>query len=102
MAPPEALATGAKLRVAGDTLTRDGQPFLPFGTNYFSIGENGLDFSGARNASVWEQDFTQMEQHGVSFVRTGVWMPNARFVDSDLGGVNERFLRNLEGFLLSA
>jgi hypothetical protein len=36
-----------------------------------------------------------MERHGVTFVRTGVWMPNLRFVEMNTGGANERFLRNL-------
>ena len=102
VSPVEALETGPKLGANEDTLTRDGRPFLPVGTNYFSTEENGWDFSGPRNAANWERDFAQMQAHGVSFVRTGVWMPNARFIDGDLGGVNERFLRNLEGFLLCA
>jgi hypothetical protein len=40
-----------------------------------------------------------MAAHGISFVRTGVWMSNGKFIESDSGGVNERFLRNLEAFL---
>jgi len=48
---------------------------------------------------VWDKDFAEMAAHGVSFVRTGVWMPNAKFIDPATGGVNERFLRNLEAFL---
>jgi len=44
-----------------------------------------------------------MEHHGVSLVRTGVWMPNTRFIEVNAGGgVNERFLRNVEAFLLCA
>jgi hypothetical protein len=99
---PDALQGGPFLGVHGDFLTRDGVPFFPVGTNYFTTEENGWDFSGPRNAAVWEKDFAEMEAHGVSFVRTGVWMPNARFIDGDLGGANERFLRNLEAYLLSA
>jgi hypothetical protein len=72
------------------------------GTNYFTTEENGWDFSSARNAWVWEKDFAEMEAHNVTFVRTGVWMPNARFLDAATGGVNERFLRNLEAYLLCA
>jgi hypothetical protein len=98
----EAVQAGPTLGADADTLTRNGQPFLPVGTNYFGTEENGWDFSGPRNAAGWENDFAQMQAHGVSFVRTGVCMPNARFIDGDLGGVNERFLRNLEAFLLSA
>ena len=98
----DALYTGPRLGVQANILTRDGKPFLPVGTNYFGTEDAGWDFSGPRNAAGWEHDFTQMQAHGVSFVRTGVWMPNARFVDGDLGAVTERFLRNLEAFLLSA
>ncbi|WP_158945471.1 beta-galactosidase [Granulicella sp. S190] len=102
VSPPDALQSGPSLGVHGDFLTRDGVPFFPVGTNYFTTEENGWDFSGPRNAAIWEKDFAEMEAHGVSFVRTGVWMPNARFIDGDLGGANERFLRNLEAYLLSA
>jgi len=99
---PDALRSGPRLGVHGDFITKDGSSFFPVGTNYFTTEENGWDFSGPRNAAVWEKDFSEMESHGVSFVRTGVWMPNARFIDGDLGGANERFLRNLEAFLLTA
>lgn len=102
VSPAEALFKGPVLGANADTLTRDGRPFLPVGTNYFTTEENGWDFSSPRNASIWEHDFADMQAHGVSFVRTGVWMPNARFVDPQTGAVNERWLRNLEGFLLSA
>ncbi len=93
---------GPRLGVSGDFLTRDGKPFFPFGTNYFSTEANGWDFSGPRNAAVWEDDFTRMEQHRVSFVRTGVWGGHARFLEGVDGGVSERFLRNLEAYLLCA
>jgi hypothetical protein len=96
------LHSGPTLAVRGDFITRADAPFFPVGTNYFTTEENGWDFSGPRNAWVWEKDFDEMSHHGVSFVRTGVWMPNARFIEGDTGGVNERFLRNLEAFLLCA
>jgi hypothetical protein len=97
------VAAGPALGVKGDFLTRAGAPFFPVGTNYFSTESNGWDFSGPRNAWVWERDFAEMEHHGVTFVRTGVWMPNGRFIESNAGGgVNERFQRNLEAFLLCA
>jgi hypothetical protein len=98
----EALASGPALGVRGDFLTKDGTPFFPFGTNYFTTEENGWDFSGPRNAAAWDNDFADMERHGVTFVRTGVWMSNAKFVEPSTGEVNERFLRNLEAYLLSA
>jgi hypothetical protein len=96
------LKSGPTLAVQGDFLTRDAKPFFPVGTNYFGSEENGWDFSGPRNAWNWERDFAEMEQNGVTFVRTGVWMPYKRFVESLTGDVNERFLRNLEAYLLCA
>ena len=98
----DALASGPALGVRGDFLTKDGSPFFPLGTNYFTTEENGWDFSGPRNAAAWENDFADMERHGVTFVRTGVWMSNAKFVEPSTGQVNERFLRNVEAYLLSA
>src|ERR1035437_2960772 len=94
-----ALDSGPVLGVRGDFLTLDGKPFLPVGTNYFTTEENGWDFSGPRNAWGWDADFAEMAAHGVTFVRTGVWMPNARSIEGSTGGANERFLRNLEAFL---
>jgi hypothetical protein len=98
----KALDAGPVLSVHGDFLARDGAPFFPVGTNYFTTEENGPDFSGPRNAAVWDKDFDEMSHHGVTFVRTGVWMPNAKFIEAGTGEVDERFLRNLEAFLLCA
>jgi len=88
--------------VKGDFLTRDGAPFFPFGTNYFTTEGYGWGFHGAGNAWVWERDFADMERHGVSFIRTGVWLDHLEIFDGTSGQVKERFLRNLEAFLLSA
>jgi hypothetical protein len=99
--PDSAVNSGPVIGVHGDFLSEDGKPFLPVGTNYFTTEENGWDFSSPRNAWVWEKDFAEMAAHGVSFVRTGVWSQNTKFVDKD-GGVNQRFLRNLEAYLLCA
>ncbi len=96
------LKSGPQLGVDKDFLTRDGHPFFPFGTNYFSTESNGWDFSGPRNAYVWERDFANMEKHNVSFVRTGVWGGQMKITDSPDGGVSERFLRNVEAYLLCA
>ena len=94
-----ALASGPVLGVRGDFLTLDSRPFFPVGTNYFTTEEDGWDFSGPRNAWIWDKDFAEMAAHGVSLVRTGVWMPNGKFIDGNTGGANERFMRNLEAFL---
>jgi hypothetical protein len=96
------LASGPVLGVQGDVLTRDGKPFFPVGTNYFNTADDGWDFSWPRNAWTWESDFAEMERHGVNFVRTGVWMPELKFVEEATGGASERFLRNLEAYLLCA
>ena len=96
------LERGDALGVNGDFLTLGGKPFFPVGANYFTTEENGWDFSGPRNAAMWENDFADMQRHGVNFVRTGVWMGGAKFVEPITGGANERFLRNLEGFLACA
>lgn len=97
-----ALDKGPKLTVDGNFPRLGGKPFFPVGTNYFTTQNNGWDFSGPRNALVWERDFANMERHGVTFVRTGVWMPNQRFVEPSTGGVNKRFLRNVEAYLAAA
>ncbi|MGD0911025.1 MAG: hypothetical protein ABR928_03975 [Terracidiphilus sp.] len=99
--PDSAVNSGPALGVNGDFLSEDGKPLLPVGTNYFTTEENGWEFSGPRNAWVWEKDFAEMAAHGVSFVRTGVWSQNTSFTDST-GAVNQRFLRNLEAYLLCA
>ena len=97
-----ALEMGDALGVSSDFLTLGGKPFFPVGTNYFTTEENGWDFSGPRNAAMWENDFADMQRHGVNFVRTGVWMGGAKFVEPSTGGANERFLRNLEAYLAAA
>jgi hypothetical protein len=96
------LTAGPVLGVKKDFLTSDGKPFFPVGANYFSTEANGWDFSGPRNAWIWDRDFEEMQRYGVSFVRTGVWGPTLRLIDPATKGVTERFLRNLEAFLLSA
>jgi hypothetical protein len=96
------LASGPVLGVAGDVLTRDGKPFFVMGTNYFTTEEDGWDFAGPRNAWIWEKDFAEIERSGVNFVRTGVWMPYLEFLDPATGAAPERFLRNLEAYLLCA
>jgi hypothetical protein len=99
---PHLLSSGPVLTVKGDFLQRDGKPFFPVGSNYFSTEENGWDFAGPRNAWIWEHDFAEMEKHGVNFVRTGVWMTHLRMVEPLTDMVSERFLRNLEAYLLCA
>jgi hypothetical protein len=98
------LRTGPKLDVGHTYFRKDGAPFLPFGTNYFTtdIYPGSFGFQSSSNAYVWERDFAEMERDGVTFVRTGVWNNHADLLDKVAGGVRERVLRNLEAFLLSA
>jgi len=96
------LHSGPRYGVKGDFLTKDGIPFFPFGTNYFTTEHYGWGFHGAGNAWVWERDFTEMEQHDISFIRTGVWEDHLEIFDGSTGQAKERFLRSLEAFLLSA
>jgi Beta-galactosidase len=102
VAESDALEEGPSLGVKGDFLTYGGKPFFPIGTNYFTTEDNGWDFFNPRNAAVWEKDFAEMAAHDVTFVRTGVWMNHAKLLDPLTGEPNQRFLRNLEAFLLCA
>jgi hypothetical protein len=96
------LKSGAKLEAGSTYFRKDGAPFLPFGTNYFTTDEFYTGFLGSSNAYVWERDFAEMAGHGITFVRTGVWSNHADYLDKVTGGAEERILRSLEAFLLSA
>lgn len=96
------LASGGRLTAGKTYFRKDGAPFVPFGTNYFTTDFFFSGFLGSANAYVWERDFAEMEKHGVTFVRTGVWNGHADLFDKVTGGVEERVLRSLEAFLLSA
>lgn len=100
------LRSGARLEAGRDYLRLDGKPYLAVGTNYFSTDpyDRGF-FLGAGlggNAWRWERDFAEMERHGVTFVRTGVWRNRAHYLDPVSGAASERFLRAFEAYLLSA
>ncbi len=100
---PQLLLSGARLEAGRDYLRLNGKPFLPVGVNYFSTDPYDASFflggSLGGNAWLWERDFAQMERHGVTFVRTGVWQNRARYLDSVTGAASERFLNALEAYL---
>ncbi len=98
------LGAGPALGVGRTYFRKDGVPFLPFGTNYFTtdVYPSGFGFQSSSNAYVWERDFAEMTSNGVNFVRTGVWSNYGDLLDGVTGGVKERVLRSLEAFLLSA
>jgi hypothetical protein len=96
------LRKGSILGVNNTYFTKDGAPFLPFGTNYFTTDPLEQGLVGPGNACFWEHDFAEMEKHGVTFIRTGIWNDHIAFLDKLTGAASEQFLRNLEAFLLSA
>jgi len=96
------LKSGARLEVGRTYFRRNGAPFAPVGTNYFTTDEFYTGFLGSSNVDVWERDFADMEKHGVTFIRTGVWNNHADYLDKVTGGAEERILRSLEAYLLSA
>jgi hypothetical protein len=95
------LHSGPALITGSNYFRADGKPFLPVGTNYFSTDRYARGFEGG-NAYVWNRDFAEMKKHGITFVRTGIWNNQAGLIEPLTGGVNKRFLRGLEAFLLSA
>lgn len=100
------LRSGLPLAVNQDFFVKGGAPFFPFGTNYFStdVFPTGFFTGGnlAGNAFAWERDFTEMEQHNVTFARTGIWLNHGFYLDRVTGAVEERLLRAIEAYLLSA
>jgi hypothetical protein len=99
------LASGAKLSAGRDFLRLDNQPYLAVGANYFSTDPYASFFLGdslGGNPWLWDRDFAEMERHGITFVRTGVWKNRSRYLDPTTGGASERFLSALEAFLHSA
>lgn len=100
------LASGDRIGVNRDYFTKNGAPFVPFGVNYFSGDRytQGFWVGGnlAGNAYAWDRDFAEMERSHVTFVRTGVWLNHADYLDRVTGGASERFLRAVEAYLHSA
>ena len=100
------LHSGVRLAAGRDYLRLDGKPYLAVGTNYFSTDpyDSGFFLGGGLggNAWRWERDFAEMERHGLTFVRTGVWRNRAHYLDPVSGAASERFLRTFEAYLLSA
>ncbi len=100
------LAGGDRIGVNRDYFTKRGAPFVPFGVNYFSGDRytNGFWVGGnlAGNAHAWDRDFAEMERSHIVFVRTGVWLNHADYLDRVTGGASERFLRAVEAYLHSA
>jgi len=100
------LRSGAALETGRDYFRLEGKPYLPVGANYFSTDPFGAGFftggSLGGNAWRWEQDFAEMERHGVTMIRTGIWINRGLYLDPVAGAAEERLLRAIEAFLHSA
>ena len=97
------LTSGPTLGVQGDFLSRDGKPFFPVGSNYFTTEENGWDFSGPRNAWIWERDFAAIGETGSQLcANRRLDVEHCTSIEPLTDMVTERFARNLEAYLLCA
>jgi hypothetical protein len=100
------LFSGERLETARDYFRLGGKPYLMAGTNYFGTDAYtpGFFYGGSLggNAWVWEKDFTEMEQQGLTIVRTGIWLNRASYLSWVSGAPDERFLNALEAYLTAA
>lgn len=103
---PALLRTGKRLEAGRDYFRLSGTPYLMVGANYFCTDPyTSAFFAGGSlggNAWVWEQDFAEMERHGLTAVRTGIWLNRARYLDEVTGAAGERLLRAIEAYLSAA
>ncbi len=96
-----------ELLLSGDTLTFDGSTLLRNGASEPVVGVTTMSGTVHRkflfepNAAVWDETFRELRDCGVNLVRTGIWS-GFRKISLDPGAIDEAFLRNLEGYYLSA
>ncbi|RPI01516.1 MAG: hypothetical protein EHM64_15595, partial [Ignavibacteriae bacterium] len=100
------LHSGKRLATGKDYFKLDGKPYLMTGTNYFCTDPYTSAFfvSGSLggNPWVWEADFKEMEQQGLTAVRTGIWLNRVRYLDDVSKAADERLLWAIEAFLQTA
>jgi hypothetical protein len=100
------LQSGERLEAGRDYFRLGGKPYLMAGTNYFSTDAytGGFFYGGSLggNAWVWEKDFAEMEQQGLTIIRTGIWLNRASYLSWVSGAPNEQFLCALEAYLTAA
>jgi len=100
------LHSGMMLEAGQDYFRLDGKPYLMAGVNYFSTDpfSRGIFTGGSigGNAWAWDRDFAEIARQGMTAVRTGIWLNRGRYLDIVSGAADERLLRALEAFLLSA
>ncbi|MEM7263614.1 MAG: hypothetical protein AAF488_16620 [Planctomycetota bacterium] len=92
--------SGDTLSFDGSTLLRNGEPEPVIGVTTMS-GTVHRKFLFEPNAAVWDDTFRELNACGINFVRTGIWSA-FRKISLDPGVVDPAFLRNLEGYYLSA
>ena len=96
----ELLTGGPKVTVSRDWLRVDGEVMPVIGTTYMASDVH-RKFLFEPNPWIFEQDFAQMAELGVNFVRTGLWTGHSR-VMLNAGAIDEAFLRALDAYVHSA
>ena len=94
------LEGGVPLGTQADLFTRGGQPFPVVGTTYMASDVH-RKFLLEPNPYLWDRDFGAMRAAGINLVRTGIWT-GWKIYMPEVGALNERFLRALDVFLLTA
>jgi hypothetical protein len=94
------LRAGPHLGVNPNYFELDGHPLAVVGTTYMASDVQRLFFEYP-NVSVWDADLAQISSAGLNMIRTGWWTGWDKFCDEE-GRPNERTLRTLEAFLMTA
>jgi hypothetical protein len=94
------LRSGPHLGVNPNYFELDGHPLAVVGTTYMASDVQRLFFEYP-NVSVWDADLAQISSAGLNMIRTGWWTGWDKFCDEE-GRPNERTLRTLEAFLMTA
>jgi hypothetical protein len=100
------LRSGDHLEAHRDYFRLGGKPYLMAGANYFGTDPYtpGFFYGGSLggNAWVWEKDFGEMEQLGITTVRTGIWLNRASYLSWVNGAPENRLLDAIEAYLSAA
>ena len=96
----ELLTSGPKVTVSRDWLRVDGEVLPVIGTTYMASDVH-RKYLFEPNPWVFEQDFAEMKELGVNFIRTGLWTGHSR-VMLNAGVIDEAFLRALDAYVHSA
>lgn len=94
------LTSGPALSASRDWIRRDGAVFPIVGATYMASDVH-RKFLFEPNPHLWDRDFALMRQHGVNFVRTGLWTGWSRAM-LDPGAIDEGVLAALDAYVLTA